>query len=58
MALKPRIEITIVTPTSKWEFSMVKGRIMANGKPAPGPTKKQLDIASKAIRDICATESK
>jgi hypothetical protein len=50
---KPRIVILVVTEDSSWEFSTVKGREMADGEPSPGPTKKQYDIATKAIAKLC-----
>lgn len=52
MSRKPRIVITIVTPTGTSELSIVKGRLMSDGRPAPGPTEKQFKIASKAITDL------
>ena len=58
MAFKPRIVITIATADSFWELSTVKGREMANGSPSPGPSKKQIKIASRAIRDIVAADDK
>lgn len=51
--MKPRIVITVVTEDSKWEFSTAKGRPMGDGLPSPGPTQKQIDIACKAIADVC-----
>ncbi len=56
MARKTRIDIKIVTKTATSELSIVEGRLMANGKPAPGPTQKQFDIANKAILDLCGVE--
>lgn len=52
MKRKPRIVITIVTQKSTWEFSTVKGRLIGGGYPSPGPTKKQYEIATKAIADL------
>lgn len=54
----PRIVILIATEEFRWEFSMVKGRLLHNGEPAPGPTAEQIAIASKAIADICATDAR
>lgn len=56
--MKPRIVITIVTETSSWEYSHVKGRETADDTPSEGPTKKMFDIASKAIADLCKASPK
>lgn len=56
MAFKPRIVITVVTEESKWEFSIIKGRELADGSPSPGPTKQQIAIASKAIIAMWTSE--
>ena len=56
MARKQRIVIKVVTKDGSHELSIVEGREMANGKPAPGPSTKQLDIARQAIVDLCAAE--
>ena len=53
---KPRIVITIVTDQDTMEFSSVKGRDMVDGKPAAGPSKKQFEIAYKAILKLIEAE--
>ncbi len=50
--LKPRILLTVVTDETKWEFSTVEGRVLANGDLSQGPTPRQFAIANKAIADL------
>jgi hypothetical protein len=53
---KPRIVITIVTKDGSTEYSNVKGRERADGKPSDGPTEKQFKIARKAILDLLGSK--
>lgn len=51
--MKPRIVITIVTKTGSTDFRIVTGAETTSGVPSLGPSKKQFDLAYKAIRQIC-----
>ena len=51
--MKPRIIITIVTETGSTVFTLRKGDENLRGTISVGPSKKQFELARKAIRQIC-----